>query len=122
MTDNETTRLELLQQMREITKAEYAARFSNNMEEYRRLRAEWVALSIRYENMLCDAVFPKRTNTNEYRIGAEADNSHILASERDPFPAMLWTGNFLSDCRRYVRVTASVSWYLFRRTLGRIAH
>jgi hypothetical protein len=63
MTDSkitDTTRLELLQQMREVTAAEHAARFSNP-EEYRRLRAEWVALSIRYENMLCDEVFPRRT-------------------------------------------------------------
>jgi hypothetical protein len=43
-------------------------------------------------------------------------------NKRDPFPAMLWTGNLLSDCWRYVGVTAAVSWKLFRHTLGRIAH
>jgi hypothetical protein len=58
----------------------------------------------------------------KYRFGAEAESVHILESEPDPFPPHVRTGNWLSDCRRYAKVTAAISWYLFRRTLGGIAH
>ena len=43
-----------------------------------------------------------------------------LENDQAPFSPFVRTGDVLSDCWRYSRVTAVASWYLLRRTLGRI--
>jgi len=54
----------------------------------------------------------------EYRVGAEADNDPISYQTPDSFPPHVWTGRWLSDFWRYIKVTAEISWRMLRGRRG----